>query len=266
MASTARPRSPAPAAAQPTGDAALAVARLAALTAVPDLVDRVHRALLDAIADGRLQPGARITQDELADQFQVSRQPVLQALRLLKRDGFVVDAPAVSTGRSRGQGLIVTPLDPSALRQMYEVRGALDVLAARLACQSRVARPDFARLIAKGRAAVAGDDITAMIDADWAFHRAIYEASGNALIQRTAELHWCHIRRAMGAVLQEHRLRASVWDEHAAIGEAITAADLPRAQLLMQHHTDNASTYTVARLLARRSQDPHPNLASRSHA
>ena len=66
--------------------------------------------------------------------------------------------------------------------------------------------------------------INALIDADIAFHNAVYAASRNPLIQRSAHLHWSHIRRAMGAVLQASTLRGSVWDEHEAIARAIAAS------------------------------------------
>jgi DNA-binding GntR family transcriptional regulator len=58
----------------------------------PDLTDQVYQRLLDAIVRGELAPGARLTQEELASKLDVSRQPVLQALRLLKKDGVVVEA------------------------------------------------------------------------------------------------------------------------------------------------------------------------------
>ena len=64
-------------------------AHLVKLQPAPDLVDRVYRALLDAISDGSLAPGERLTQEDIAAQLAVSRQPVLQALRLLKKDGLV---------------------------------------------------------------------------------------------------------------------------------------------------------------------------------
>src|SRR5215475_9490259 len=91
----------------------------------PDLSERVHDAVLDAICSGELKAGARITQEELAQQFGVSRQPVLQAMMLLRREGFLVDA-----GR---QGVCVAPLDLQQVRNLYVVRGALDGAAARLA-------------------------------------------------------------------------------------------------------------------------------------
>ena len=58
-----------------------------------DFVETVYSVLVDAITDGSLAPGERITQEEIAKQLDVSRSPVLQALRLLKKDGLIEDAP-----------------------------------------------------------------------------------------------------------------------------------------------------------------------------
>lgn len=222
-------------------------AQLLQLETAPDLVDQVYRALLDAISAGTLAPGQRITQEELAERLAVSRQPVLQALRLLKRDGFVQDAPlAGNAGRSRG--LQVTPLDPAWIAQVYEVRGALDTLAARLAAE-RHARIDPA-LIEQGRRSVDAGDIKAMIDADLAFHRALYQASANPLIEQSALLHWHHIRRAMGEALRHDSLRDPVWDEHAAIAKAVARGDAARAEALMREHSSQASTYLRQQITA----------------
>lgn len=208
-------------------------AHLLKLESTPDLADQVYRALLDAISAGSLAPGQRITQEELAEQLAVSRQPVMQALRLLKKDGFVQDAP--------GRGLQVTPLDPRWITQVYEVRGALDALAVRLAAQRRT-RLDPA-LIARGREAVARGDVKAMIDADLAFHQALYQAAQNPLIEQSALLHWHHIRRAMGEALQTSALRDPVWDEHEAMANAVAAGEAERAEQLMREHSDQASTH-----------------------
>lgn len=218
-------------------------AQLLQLETAPDLVDQVYRALLDAISAGALAPGQRITQEELAERLAVSRQPVMQALRLLKRDGFVQDAPlAGNAGRCRG--LQVAPLDPAWIAQVYEVRGALDTLAARLAAERR-AHLDPA-LIEQGRQAVEAGDIKAMIDADLAFHRALYQASANPLIEQSALLHWHHIRRAMGEALQHDGLRDPVWDEHTAIAQAVAQGDAEHAEALMREHSHQASLHLGA--------------------
>lgn len=215
-------------------------AQLLRLEATPDLVDRVYRSLIDAISDGSLAPGQRITQEEIAQQLAVSRQPVLQALRLLKKDGFVEDAP--------GRGLRVTLLDAGWIAKVYQVRGALDALAARLAAQRRFRVP--AKLLQQGRKAAQGSDVMAMIDADLAFHAAIYAAAGNPLIEQSAQLHWRHLRRVMGAVLQQAGQREAVWDEHEAIAAAIAAGDGERAGRLIEQHGLHASQNLGAQLQA----------------
>lgn len=220
------------------------MAGLSQLDAQPDLVERVHHALSEAIGTGQLPPLARIRQEDLARQLAVSRQPVLQALRLLKQEGLVSDAP--------GRGVQVAPLDAVRIGQVYQVRGALDALAARLAAERR-ARIDRV-LVARGRAAVAGGDVQAMIDADIAFHRAIYAASGNPMIEQSAQVHWQHIRRAMGATLQQSRVRETVWDEHAAIADAIADGRAADAERLMAGHGQRASEHMARQLGAAASR------------
>ncbi|UJW83257.1 GntR family transcriptional regulator [Hydrogenophaga sp. SL48] len=233
-------------------------AQLLQLETAPDLVDQVYRALLDAISEGSLAPGQRITQEELAERLAVSRQPVMQALRLLKRDGFVHDAPLAGAPNGRSRGLQVAPLDAGWIAQVYEVRGALDVLATRLAAARRI-HIDPA-LITRGREAVGRGDIKAMIDADLAFHRALYQGSANPLIEQSALLHWHHIRRAMGEALRHHSLRGPVWDEHEAIAAAVAQGDGERAEALMREHSGQASAYLGAHM------DTRPTGATPHHS
>lgn len=204
----------------------------------PDYVETVYSAMLDAIIDGSLAPGARLTQEEIAEQFAVSRSPVLQALRLLKKDGLVEDAP--------GRGVQVIPLDLALIGMLYEVRGALDGLAARLAAQRRsVIDP---QLIKNGRLASKGKDVSAMISADMAFHTAIYAASGNPLIGQSAQLHWIHLRRVMGLVLRSSEQRESIWNEHEAIAAAIAAGDPELAVQMTDLHISHARASHIAHL------------------
>jgi DNA-binding GntR family transcriptional regulator len=214
------------------------MASLSPIAATPDLTEQVYQRLLYAICDGELAPGARLTQEELAATLGVSRQPVLQALRLLKKEGFVRDA-----GR---RGLRVAPLEAQAITHVYEVRAVLDGLAARRAAQAK-AQLDPA-IIGEGRRAAAGPRIGAMIDADMHFHHLMYAASGNPLIAETANHHWPHIRRAMGAVLQTVGLRRSVWDEHAAIVQAINSGEADLAERLAREHCARASDHIATQL------------------
>jgi DNA-binding GntR family transcriptional regulator len=215
-----------------------AVVTLAKIPNRTDYVDLVYTSLRDAISDGTLPPGERITQEDLAARLNVSRSPVLQALRLLKKDGLLEEAP--------GRGLIVTRLDPDRIGHLYQVRGALDGLAARLAAQRQQKIPMV--LIERGRQVTKSTDIGAMIEADMAFHRAIYEASGNPLIAENALLHWVHFRLLMGAVLQQSASRQGIWDEHQAIAQAINDGNGTLAAKLSEQHAEAARLALVGHL------------------
>lgn len=214
------------------------MASISPIRVVPDLTEQVYQRLINAICDGELAPGARLTQEDLAGMLNVSRQPVLQALRMLKKDGFVVDA-----GR---RGLMVLPLGTQAIGHIYEVRSVLDGLAARLAAQAK-AKID-PEIIAEGRKAVRGSRVGAMIDADIRFHNLIYAASGNPFVVESAGHHWKHIRRAMGAALQEAGVRDTVWDEHETMLKAIARGDADRAERLARRHGEEAGMHLLEQM------------------
>jgi len=158
---------------------------------------------------------------------------------LLKRDGLVLDAP--------GRGVQIAPLEPNVIAWVYQLRGALDALAASLAAEKALVLD--ARLIESGRHAAASKDLIALIDADMAFHQALYQASGNPLILSSAKMHWCHIRRVMGEVLRGDSIRQSVWDEHEASAQAVAAGDVNLASSLSQGHGRAASAFMIKQLL-----------------
>jgi DNA-binding GntR family transcriptional regulator len=95
-----------------------------------------------------------------------------------------------------------------------------------------------------------------MIDADMAFHRAIYEASGNPLIVDNALLHWVHFRLLMGAVLQQSAGRQGIWDEHEAIAEAINGGNGTLAAQLSEQHAQAARHGLVGHLKVAYSVEP----------
>ncbi len=208
----------------------------------PDLSERIHDAVLEAICSGELKAGARITQEELAQRFGVSRQPVLQAMMILRREGFLIDA-----GR---KGVAVAPLDVQHAHDLYVVRGALDGAAARLAAQRYT--PVMAHrgrlLLDVGRRAVASGHVPAVIEADIDFHLFIYEASGNPLIGETAQPHWQHLRRVMAAALGESDLRVNVWDEHEGILRALEQGQATEAEALARDHAVQMADILTGRL------------------
>src|SRR4051794_11047408 len=177
------------------------------LDATPNLIDQVYARILEAITDRTLPPGHRIRQNELAAKLGVSRQPVSHALHLLHRQGLVAES-----GR---RGFEVTQLDPRRIRQLYEVRGAIDALAARLAAgRIRTDAGGRARLEAAlrtGRAIDGNTRLARLIALDVDFHSAIHSLSGNPAIEEMIAPQWPHMRRSMATVLAELDYRESAW-------------------------------------------------------
>lgn len=199
------------------------------------IVDQVYTVILDAICDGRLEPGERLTQDKVAEKLNVSRQPVGQALLLLKQQRFVCES-----GR---RGLMVAPLDHEFLKSVYEFRLGIDPLAAGLATMHTTPKTvrQGIKLIEAGETAVRQGSVPELIAADMAFHIHIYQLAGNPIILDTMQLYWNHLRRAMREVLSQIKYREAIWREHRAILDAIAAHDVNKAQVLARRHLHDAT-------------------------
>ncbi|MES2197738.1 MAG: GntR family transcriptional regulator [Pseudomonadota bacterium] len=216
------------------------------LDPTPNLIDQVYARILDGIVDRTLPPGHRIRQNELAEQLGVSRQPVSHALHLLHRQGLVAES-----GR---KGFEVTQLDPVRIRQLYEVRGAIDALAARLAAgRARTdssGRADLESALRAGRGVDRKTPLARLIALDVDFHRAIYRLSGNPAIEEMIAPQWPHMRRSMATVLAELDYRQSAWSEHEAIAGHILAGDAKAAESAALAHAIGAGRMTEERLNA----------------
>lgn len=213
-----------------------------ALAASPTLVERVHDAIVAAIADGTMKPGERIIQEQIAHNLGVSRQPVQQALLLLRTEGLLQDAPA--------RGLIVAPIDLDLVANMYDIRAALEGLAFRRAAERGAARArkQGPALIERGRKAVRSGAVNAMIAADIRFHDFIHELSGNPLVATTIAAQWTSIRRVMGEVLMRDDKPRDIWDQHEALLEAVAEGDADRAESLARDHITQAAAFMIERL------------------
>ena len=180
----------------------------------------------------------------------VSRQPVSHALQLLRQQRLVV--------KNVGRGLAVALVDAGSIRALYEVRTALDALAARLAAERIAAgsrgqrrRRAAERALAKGLALAAEAPVLAFIEADVAFHTALYRLSGNPAIEDTVAAQWPHLKRSMGAVLGDPAERPRVWSEHREILDRVLAGDAAGAERAARRHTERAGTETSQRLASR---------------
>lgn len=215
--------------------------------ALEPFAEQVYQRLLAAISRCELKPGQKIPQAEVAASLGVSRQPVSHALHLLRQQGLIEV--------SGKKGLAVAAVQVGLIRDLYQIRGQLDSLAARLAAQRVHAgqidtsalvdvRATLERARALGENAAIGD----MLDAEMAFHRQVYALSGNPSIEQTLAGHWPHLCRAMAVIHSRSKTSYEAHGEHEAILAAIAVGDAERAAYLAQAHTNRACIEVASRL------------------
>lgn len=207
-----------------------------------DLVNQVYETLKQNIINGKLAPETPLRQEELSETLGVSRQPISHALVLLEREGLVAEL-----GR---KGKMVTRVDAQHLSDLYQVRAELDGLAAALCSENRSEKLQKAlnRVLQQGESAINSKSVEKLLHADAAFHRTLYDFSGNPEIGRIADSSWNHLVRAMHQVLNDERIHQSVWDDHRQIAEAIMNGETERARELARSHANSSGRMTFLRL------------------
>jgi GntR family transcriptional regulator, gluconate operon transcriptional repressor len=203
-----------------------------------DAAERIR----DEILSGRLTRGERLVEARIAGQLQVSRGPVREAFKLLRAEGLLQEEPR--------RGTYVVSLSPNDVRDLYDLRAAVEARAAKLVARSHT-DADVAllgsKLDALAAAAVAGD-LRAVSRADLEFHEAVARLSGNgrllAAFQRSAPLLKTLI------ALDEH-LYASlddIADEHRAMLEAIERGDGDEASRRFERHIEHSGSLVAGHI------------------
>jgi len=194
------------------------------------LWERVHAHLREEILANRLSAGTELQETALAAELGVSRGPVREALGRLAAEGLVVVRPR--------RGAVVRSLTKDEFIEAYEVREALEVMAARLAT-TRLGHAGLARLAELTEAMehhAERDEVDEFFDANAAFHSSLVEASGNG---RLRELHGQLLGQINRYRQRSLALRGSLdrsVAEHRAILEALAAGDAERAAQLTSDH------------------------------
>ncbi len=203
----------------------------------PTRAQQVYEIIRDDILDGRLAPNVHLVQEEVAARLSVSRQPVQQAMLLLRSEGLVTESGA--------RGLCVAPIDPERVRHHYQIRTSLDRLAAGIVadriCQGDVEVRDQLfvegrKYISEGKNAEKNRSAPEAVALDMQFHSLIYKCSGNPLIAVTAEPHWSFLRRVMVSVLLHAGRGPIVWREHETILETLLSGDARKVDQMVTDH------------------------------
>lgn len=203
------------------------------------LRDVVFNTLRQAILRGELQPGERLLEIHLANKLGVSRTPIREAIRKLELEGLVLMIPR--------KGAVVAEITEKSLRDVLEVRRALEELAVKLACD-KIQDEEIEELKAAAKGfekALGTGDVTVYAEADVKFHDIIYRTTDN---QRLIQLLY-NLREQMYRYRVEYLKREEVHEtlltEHQHIIEMIEKRDEKRAVDAVCAHIDN-QVITVA--------------------
>jgi DNA-binding GntR family transcriptional regulator len=194
-------------------------------------------ALRDEIVDGRLEPGERVLEVDLARRFGVSRQPVREAIRTLEREGLLTSLP--------NRGTFVTRVSPEDALAIQDIRAQLEGLAARLAIE-HLTPADFKRmrdLIKDMRDAGKRRATHELVALDLEFHNLINSRSDHRLLLEVLASVGVYTR---GFIVHTRSYYASqrdlqfVANSHALLLEALQSLDPERAEKAVHAHIQSA--------------------------
>ncbi|NUP19197.1 MAG: GntR family transcriptional regulator [Streptomyces sp.] len=210
--------------------------------------ERVLARLRQEIISGGLRPGDRLVERELADRFGVSRVPVREAIRALVAEGFVhFETP---------RRIVVRRLTPTDVKELFELREALEVYAAGLAA-SRATPEDLAeveRLLDRAATATEAGDAEAITDVNSRLHDRIMAMAGNSLLIEALE--------PVAGRLRWMTRRNEEWPqllvEHRELYEAIASGDPARARAHALAHVRTNYRSTVRQLFGEAAAEEIP--------
>ena len=208
-----------------------------------NMAEQIATALRQAIADGKLHPGARLLEVQIAREMGTSRAPLREALIQLEREGLVVRQP--------NRGTFVADLTEDLVREVASLRGVLEGFAASLAVK-QLTREDFEHLetILKEMLAVARrGDFPRMVEWDYKFHEYIMRASGHRLLYET----WVGMDRKIRVYLSATNLMygdmKAVVHGHLPILQALRRRDPQRAGRVMAEHMSEVLDLFLTKVL-----------------
>lgn len=197
------------------------------------LRDVVFNTLRQAILRGEMEPGERLMEIQLASKLGVSRTPIREAIRKLELEGLVVMIPR--------RGAEVAHITEKDMKDVLEVRAALEELAATLACNNITPEKISELKMANKRfeAAIVSKDVVDIVDADVHFHDIIYSMTGNQrLIQIINNLREQMYRYRLEYV-KDARTHSILISEHNDIIEKLGKRKIAETKEVIRQHITN---------------------------
>lgn len=201
------------------------------------LADVAYERISEALLSGSLSPGSRLVMDQLAEQLDISRTPVRDALARLEREGMIEPA-----GR---RGFVVRTLTDQDTMHLYEAREAVEGFAARRVAELGPAAIKMVADVVEATSDIDMDDPRAVYEANMAIHRSVVEASANPSLLELFDTIW---QRARGLAAFADYIAHDRSQEH------VRCAHLPLIKALEQ---GSDAAFAAMRDHIRRGRDTH---------
>ena len=200
----------------------------------------VFDALREAIVSGRLKPGERLMELQLAEEMGVSRTPVREAIRKLELEELIITIPR--------KGAYVADLSLKDAAEVFEIRGSLEGLAANLAAE-RITEEEIEsleRLLVQTKECINDKDIKKIVEKDEQFHGIIYIASRNKKLSGILNnLREQVYRFRVTSLTKNPRRLKGIYDDHEMILAAIGSRDPEQAEKLVRRHIENVESSII---------------------
>jgi DNA-binding GntR family transcriptional regulator len=198
------------------------------------LKENVTNLLRQSIIDGTIPSGEELNQAQIAERLGISRGPVREALGQLEQEGLIRSVPY--------KGVIVTPLNPTYVRELYTLRSALETFALRTAMARGDADgvADLHQIVDAMRTAALRNDGVELARLDLRFHTSIIHMARHSLLERTWTPLMIGVQRCLHT---RHRIYDSldqVVGTHPELLEAIDRGDAEEASRILHQHIIDA--------------------------
>ena len=203
------------------------------------LRDVVFENLRGAIVEGRLKPGERLMEVQLAEQLGVSRTPVREAIRKLELEGLVVMLPR--------KGAYVANMSLKDLIDVLEIRASLEGLAASLAAE-RITDEDIKKLesiVEEFKDGINESNVEALLRKDVEFHECIFKSTNNKKLHQLINSLWEQVYRFRVTYISDYDSTVNIIEEHKMILDAIKRRDSKLAKKYAMEHIQKAEKFMI---------------------
>jgi GntR family transcriptional regulator of gluconate operon len=207
---------------------------------VSRLPEVCYDAIRGRILSGSIGAGQRLNESRIAEELGVSRGPVREAIRRLRHEGLVFDRPR--------QGSYVRTFGAQDIKDIVNLRMALETTAARLVIQSGAGTEGLDQIVGRMSQAAAAGDASGCVDAEFDFHERVCELSGNNYLLEAFRMLSGPIRLALSSDLGSNQQLSTLPGEHIRVIELLRSSDVAGVAGVIEAHIMNRVAEVLARL------------------